>query len=81
MWAITGLYLLALMTVLTLRVALTDEGLTQRWLFSRLQVKWSEVARVERMARAYALRDAKEPISCCSFCWPVPRSRRWQKKR
>lgn len=59
MWALTGMYLLALATVVSLRVGVNDEGLTQRWLFSRLQVNWRDVARMEKTARAYSLRDIK----------------------
>ena len=59
LWALTGLALLALATVVTLRIGMNSEGLTQRWLFNRLQVSWRDVARMERTTRDYALLDAK----------------------
>lgn len=59
MWALTGLYLLALATVVSLRIGVGADGLTQRWLFSHSSAAWRDVARLERTARRYALRDAK----------------------
>ncbi len=57
MWALTGLYLLALATVASLRVGAGADGLNQRWLFSRLSVAWRDISRLEKTRRGYALRD------------------------
>lgn len=56
-WALTGLYLLALATVVSLRVRMDADGLTQRWLFSRAKVAWRDVARLEKTRRGCTLRD------------------------
>jgi len=63
-FAMTGLYLLMLVTILSLRIQASEDGLTQRWLFSRAVVPWKQITRVDRTARWYALldKDNKEPI-------------------
>ena len=54
-WAMTGLYLLLLALMLSLRVQIDADGLLQRWLFSGVRVPWGEVARLDRTRRGYAL--------------------------
>ena len=63
-WAMTGLYLLMLVTILSLQIQASEDALTQRWLFSRAVVPWKQITRVDRTARWYALLDKnnKEPI-------------------
>lgn len=55
LWAMTGLYLLLAALMLSLRVRVAADGLTQRWLFTTSQVAWNQIARLDRTARFYAL--------------------------
>lgn len=57
LWALTGLYLLALATIISVRIGVGPDGLTQRWLFSGLKMAWREIARLEKTQRGYVLRD------------------------
>ncbi|MDQ2798830.1 MAG: PH domain-containing protein [Armatimonadota bacterium] len=63
-WALTGLYLLLLATILSLSIQAHGEGLTQRWLFNRITVPWKQILRVDRTRRGYALlgKDNRELI-------------------
>jgi len=72
MWALTGLSLLALATVATLRVRADADGLTQRWLFSHLSVKWRNIARLDKTRRGYALRDEGGKDVGLLFLLPPP---------
>lgn len=72
MWALTGLYLLALATVASLRIGVSADGLTQRWLFSHLRVAWRDIARLERTPRGYALRDGNGKDLALLFLLPPP---------
>lgn len=58
MWMLTGLYLLLLATVVSLRVGVREDGILQGWLFNRAKVLWRDVARVDKTARGYAVRGA-----------------------
>ena len=55
LWAMTGLYLLLATLMLSLRIRLSADGLTQRWLFTTSQVTWKQVARLDHTLRFYAL--------------------------
>jgi len=70
MWALTGLSLLALATVASLRVGVNADGLSQRWLFSYLKVAWRDVARLEKTPRGYALRDGAGKEATLLFLLP-----------
>jgi len=72
MWALTGLYLLALATVASLRIGFSADGLTQRWLFSGLKVAWRDIARLEKTARGYALRNDSGKELALLFLLPPP---------
>jgi len=72
MWALTGLYLLALATVASLRIGVNTDGLTQRWLFSGLKVAWRDIARLEKTPRGYALRSEAGKELALLFLLPLP---------
>lgn len=63
-WALTGLYLLLLALMLSLRIQVDAEGLLQRWLFSGVRVPWKQIVRLARTRRGYALvaQDGREPV-------------------
>jgi hypothetical protein len=63
-WAMTGLYLLLLALMLSLRIQIDSEGILQRWLFSGVRVPWKQIARMDRTPRGYRLigNDGKEQI-------------------
>lgn len=68
LWALTGLYLLLLALVLSLRIRVDGEGLTQRWLFSGTRTTWKQIARLERTRRAWSLLDANgKEVALLSF--------------
>lgn len=56
-WALTGLYLLVAAVMLSLRIRVDTDGLTQRWLFSSTRIAWNQIARLDRTRRGYALLD------------------------
>ena len=73
----TGLYLLLLALMLSLRIQIDAEGILQRWLFSGVRVPW----KADRpdgthpdAVIALAGQDGKEQI-LLSFLAPLPRSR------
>jgi len=72
MWALTGLYLLALATVASLRVGVSADGLSQRWLFSHLKVAWRDIARLEKTPRGYVLcNDADKELALLFLLPPL----------
>ena len=57
LWAMTALYLLLAVLMLSLRVHLSADGLAQHWLITASKVPWKRIARLERTARFYTLLD------------------------
>jgi hypothetical protein len=72
-WALTGLYLLLLALMLSLRLQVDTDGLLQRWLFSGTRIYWKQVTRLSRTRRAYGVYgpEDKELVLLAFFSPPA----------
>ena len=59
LYLFTGLYLLGLALVLSLRVRVEADSVAQAWFWSVQRTPWKQVNRLERTARGFALLNAE----------------------